>query len=143
MLYSFTYYSLVWVGGCIFVCLFVGPILTLPFHWLVTNLILLNFTLEIILGTPKLKSSINSYFCNFLNDTKTLKKQGLLDGSVCWASDLNWGHDLTVHESEPHVGFCAEGSEPGAYFRSCVSSSLCPSLPPLLSLSLSLKNKET
>ena len=44
-----------------------------------------------------------------------------------------------VHEFEPHVGLCADSSEPEAYFRFCVSLSLLPS--PALSLSLSLKNK--
>ena len=39
-------------------------------------------------------------------------------------------HDLTVREFEPHLGLCADSSEPGARFGFCVS------------LSLSLKNKE-
>ena len=43
------------------------------------------------------------------------------------------GHDLTVREFEPRVGLCADRSEPGACFGSCVSPS------PILSLSL--KNK--
>ena len=48
------------------------------------------------------------------------------------------GHDLTVHEFEPHVRLCAAHAEPAW-------DSLSPShsAPPLhwLSLSLSLKNK--
>ena len=34
------------------------------------------------------------------------------------------GHDLAVCEFEPRVGLCADGSEPGACFGSCVSLSL-------------------
>ena len=43
--------------------------------------------------------------------------------------DLGSGHDLTVCEFEPHVGLCADNTEPVSDF---VSPSLC------LSLSLSL-----
>ena len=53
-------------------------------------------------------------------------------------SDFSSGHDLMVHEFEPHVGLCADGSEPGACFGS-VSPSICPS--PIHALSLSLKNE--
>ena len=64
---------------------------------------------------------------------------GCLGGSVGWASDFSSGHDLAVHEFEPHVGLCADGSEPGACFGFCVSLSLCPS--PTHALALSLKNE--
>ena len=49
------------------------------------------------------------------------------------------GHDLAVREFEPRVGLWADGSEPGACFRFCVSLSLCPS-PLVLCLSLSKIN---
>ena len=54
-------------------------------------------------------------------------------------SDFSSGHDLIFRGFEPHIGLCAESSEPGACFRSCVSLSLCPSLALSLSLSLSQK----
>ena len=66
-----------------------------------------------------------------LNSTR-LGRQG---GSVGQASVLGSGHDLTVHEFEPHVGLCADSSEPGACFGFCVSLSLCPSPAHALSLS--------
>ena len=50
--------------------------------------------------------------------------EGRLGGSVGWASDFGSGHDLTVREFKPHVGLCADGSEPGACFGFCVSLSL-------------------
>ena len=37
---------------------------------------------------------------------------------------LHSGHDLTAHEFEPHIGLCADSSEPGACFGFCVSLSL-------------------
>ncbi|VFV29962.1 atpase family aaa domain-containing [Lynx pardinus] len=40
---------------------------------------------------------------------------------------LQPGHDLAVREFEPRVRLWADGSEPGACFRFCVSLSLCPS----------------
>ena len=51
------------------------------------------------------------------------------------------GHDLAVREFEPRVGLWADGSEPGACFRFCVSLSLCPSPVHALSLSVSKINK--
>ena len=66
---------------------------------------------------------------------------GRPDGSVGEASDFSSGHDLTVGEFEPHVGLCADSSEPGAWFRFCVSIALCPS--PTLSFSLSLSQNKT
>ena len=56
------------------------------------------------------------------------------------ASDFGSGHDLVVHEFEPRVGLCADGSEPGACFG-FGSPSLCPL--PVHTPSLSLKNKLT
>ena len=41
------------------------------------------------------------------------------------------------HEFKPHIGFCANSTEPGACFRFCVSLSLCP----FPAHSLYLKNK--
>ena len=49
---------------------------------------------------------------------------GCLGGSVGWASNFGSGHDLAVCEFEPHVGLCADSSEPGACFTFCVSLSL-------------------
>ena len=49
---------------------------------------------------------------------------------------LQPGHDLAVREFESRVGLWADGSEPGACFRFCVSLSLCPS--PIHALSLSV-----
>ena len=66
---------------------------------------------------------------------------GCLGGSVSWASDFGSGHDLTVCEFKPHVGFCADSSEPGACFGFSVSLSLCPSPAHSLSLSVSKINK--
>ena len=63
---------------------------------------------------------------------------GLLGGSVGRAPDFGSGHDLTAREFEPHMGLHADGSEPGACFRFCVSLSLCPSPTHAQSLSLSL-----
>ena len=62
-----------------------------------------------------------------------------LAGSVSKVSDFGSGHDLTVPEFEPHVGLCADTSEPGACFGFCVSLSVS-ALPPFV-LCLSLKNK--
>ena len=38
--------------------------------------------------------------------------------------DLNSGHDLTVHELEPHIRLCPNGTEPA---WDSVLPSLCPS----------------
>ena len=56
-------------------------------------------------------------------------------------SDFDPRHDLTVCEFEPRVGLWADGSEPGACFRFCVSLSLCPSPVHALSLSVPKINK--
>ena len=47
---------------------------------------------------------------------------------------ISWFENLS-----PHVRLCADSSESGDCFGSCVSFSLCPS--PACALSLSLKNK--
>ena len=53
-----------------------------------------------------------------------------VQGARGWRSRLSVrlqpGHDLTVREFEPCVRLWADGSEPGACFRFCVSLSLCP-----------------
>ena len=50
--------------------------------------------------------------------------------------DFGSGHDLAVHEIEPHVGLCADSAEPAL-------DALAPSLsaPPLLVRTLALKMK--
>ena len=66
-------------------------------------------------------------------------------GAPGWRSRLSVrlqpGHDLAVREFEPRVGLWADGSEPGACFRFCVSLSLCPSPVYALSLSVAKINK--
>ena len=66
-------------------------------------------------------------------------------GAPGWRSRLSVrlqpGHDLAVCEFEPRVRLWADGSEPGACFRFCVSLSLCPSPIHALSLSVSKINK--
>ena len=63
---------------------------------------------------------------------------GRLGGSVGGGSDFSSGHDLAVRGFESRVGLCADGSEPGACFKFCVSLSLCPSPAHARSLALSL-----
>ena len=64
-------------------------------------------------------------------------------GAPGWRSRLSvrlqLGHDLAVCEFKPRVRLWADGSEPGACFRFCVSLSLCPS--PIHALSLSVPKK--
>ena len=66
-------------------------------------------------------------------------------GAPGWCSGLSVrlqpGHDLAVREFEPRFGLWADGSEPGACFRFCVSLSLCPSPVHALSLSVPKINK--
>ena len=47
-----------------------------------------------------------------------------------------------VREFKPHVGLCADSSEPGACFGFCVSLSLSAPPPLTLCLSLSLKRRK-
>ena len=67
------------------------------------------------------------------------------EGAPGWRSRLSIrlqpGHDLTVREFQPRVRLWADGSQPGACFRFCVSLSLCPSPVHALSLSVSKINK--
>ena len=64
-------------------------------------------------------------------------------GAPGWRSRLSVrlqpGHDLGVCEFEPRVRLWADGSEPGACFRFCVSLSLSAPPPFMLCLSLSQK----
>ena len=73
---------------------------------------------------------------------KNSRALGRLGGSVGYATDFSSGRDLTVREFEPHVGLCADRSEPGAYFRFCVFPLSLP-LPysHSVSLCLSIINK--
>ena len=57
----------------------------------------------------------------------------------CLPLGFGSGHDLTVCEFEPHVGLCADGSEPGSCFGFCVSLSL--PLPHSCSVCFSRINK--
>ena len=70
---------------------------------------------------------------------------GNRDGAPGWRSRLSVrlqpGHNLAVREFEPRVRLWADGSEPGARFRFCVSLSLCPSPVHALSLSVPKINK--
>ena len=76
--------------------------------------------------------------------SQTVGSKGAGEGVPGWLSHLSLhfgsGHDLTVCEFGPQVGLCADSSEPGARFGFCVSLSL--SVPPLLTLCLSLLQKE-
>ena len=59
--------------------------------------------------------------------------------SNCWGASVAQSimcHDLMVHEFKPHVGLCADDSEPEACYR-LLFLPLCLPLPCLLSLSLS------
>ena len=66
----------------------------------------------------------------------------MMRGAPGWRSGLSVrlqpSHDLAVREFEPRVGLWSDGSEPGAWFRFCVSLSPCPSP---FTLCLCLKNK--
>ena len=71
--------------------------------------------------------------------------KNVLLGAPGWRSRssvrLQPGHDLAVPEFEPRVRLWADGSEPGACFRLCVSLSLCPYPVHALSLSVPKINK--
>ena len=77
--------------------------------------------------------------------TNIKDKEGRMVGAPGWHSRLSVrlqpGHDLAVQEFEPRVRLWADGSEPGACFRFCVSLSLCPSPVHALSLSVPKINK--
>ena len=74
------------------------------------------------------------FFKTFINKPESI-------GAPGWHSRLSVrlqpGHDLTVRELEPRVRLWADGSEPGACFRFCVSLSLSAPPPFMLCLSLS------
>ena len=77
---------------------------------------------------------------------KCLLFRKAIPGAPGWRSRLSVrlqpGHDLAVREFEPRVALWADGSEPGACFRFCVSLSLCPSPVHALSLSVPKINKK-
>ena len=75
--------------------------------------------------------------CCILPSSLNTSFGGRLGGSVGEASNFGSGHDLIIHESEPHFRLCADSSEPGACFGFCVSLSLCPFPAHALSLSVS------
>ena len=54
--------------------------------------------------------------------------------------DFSSGHDLTVHEFEPHIGLCADSVEP-AWDSPFLSLSV--PLPLMLSLSLKINKNKT
>ena len=72
-------------------------------------------------------------FC-FPRIYKNKSAKGCFGGSVGLVPNLGSGHDRVVHEFEPHIGLCADSSEPGACLGCCVSLSA----PPLLALCLYL-----
>ena len=96
--------------------------------------------------------SLELLFSDFLKlrqNSHTLKftlfkkyNSGHLGGSAGEVSHFSSGHDLVVHGFEPHVGLCADGSEPGAHFGLCVSLSPCPSPANALSLSQKISVKK-
>ena len=86
--------------------------------------------------------------CGLLGPSSSLRaaeceKVGL--GAPGWRSRLSVrlqpGRDLAVRGFEPRVRLWADGSEPGACFRFCVSLSLCPSPVHAVSLSVPKINK--
>ena len=71
------------------------------------------------------------HMCQVWISLQHLKNKGHLGGSVGQVSDFSSGHDLTVHEFEPHIELTAVS----------VENALDPlffSAPPLLMLFLSL-----
>ena len=72
---------------------------------------------------------------------KSISLMGLLGGSVVWVSNFSLGHDLAVCEFEPHVGLCADSSEPAWDFVSPSLSLPLPTCAHSCTLSLSLSKK--
>ena len=72
---------------------------------------------------------------------KSYGAMGRLCVSVGKASNFGSGLDLTVWEFKPHVGLCADSSEPGTCFGFCISPPLSALPMLMLCLSLSLNNK--
>ena len=72
----------------------------------------------------------------------SVETMGHLGGSVGYVSDFGLGHDFSIPKYEPHVGLCADSSEPGAYSGFCAPSLSLP-LPNsgTCTLSLAVKNK--
>ena len=69
-----------------------------------------------------------------------LRKGGRVSGWLSWLSvDFSSGHDLELHEFEPHIGLCADSWDPGACFRLCLPLSL--PLPHSCALAVSKINK--
>ena len=98
-------------------------------------------TLCLSLSPPKLNIKKKNLKRNALPLKVARKKVGA-PGWRSWLSvRLQPGHDLVVREFEPRVRLWADGSEPGACFRFCVSLSLCPSPVHALSLSVPKINK--
>ena len=65
-----------------------------------------------------------------------LPMQGPLGGSAGEASNCGSGHDLIAREFEPHIGLCADSSEPESALDSVsLSCSASPSLMLCVSLS--------
>ena len=95
--------------------------------------------------SSKLSFSAFSLSCLWIYMTGSTSKHSPLLGAPGWRSRLSVrlqpGHDLAVRGFEPRVGLWADGSEPGACFRFCVSLSLCPSPIHALSLSVPKINK--
>ena len=90
--------------------------------------------------SPSLSSPPLLMLCLYLKNKlkKILKKEKSTSGAPGWLSQLSVRHQLrsSPHgEFEPHVGFCADSSEPGVRFGFCVSLSLFP----IHTLSLSQK----
>ena len=63
-----------------------------------------------------------------------IKDLGVAQLVKCPTLDFGSDHDLTFCEFEPPIGLCADSAEPA---WDSLSFSLCLSLPPSLSLSLS------
>ena len=97
-------------------------------------------------GKKPLRPQLQQFLSNFLLDTfpKARELKAKM-GAPGWHSRLSVrlqpGHDPPVREFEPRVRLKADGSEPGACFRFCVSLSLCPSPVHALSLSVPKINK--
>ena len=70
---------------------------------------------------------------------KNMRTEGRRGGLSPLNVHFGSGHDLAVRGSEPRVGLCADGSQPGARFGFCVYLSPCPSPATMLSLSISQK----
>ena len=79
----------------------------------------------------------------FINVIKNVNLRGAWVAQLvkCLTLDFSSGHDLTVCETEPHVGLCADGAEP-AWDSFSPSLSAPPLLMLVLSCSLSLSQNK-